>query len=71
MGTGKMVSTTDSFLQWHCAYDYNTTVQRVYGTWNQIIFILAKYPTQSHTQKHTGSVLKIYKQNMKHEGALS
>lgn len=69
MGTGKMVSTTDSFLQWH----YITTIPQCkeYGTWNQIIFILAKYPTQSHTQKHTGSVLKIYKQNMKHEGALS
>lgn len=50
----KMVSTTDSFLQWHCVYDYTIPQCKEYGTWNQIIFIkLAKHPTQrSHSKTH-------------------
>lgn len=65
MGTGKMVSTTDSFLQWHCVYYYNTTVQRVWNLKPNNLHTLAKHPTQrSHSKTHW---IRIENLQTKHE----
>lgn len=64
MGTGKMVSTTDSFLQWHCVYDYNTTVQRVRNLKPNNLHTSKISYTKSHSKTHW---IRIENLQTKHE----
>lgn len=64
MGTGKMVSTTDSFLQWHCVYYYNTTVQRVRNLKPNNLHTSKISYTKSHSKTHW---IRIENLQTKHE----